>query len=89
MIAELMVYMVEKATRTASIWGNAEPCFIDSLASNYNSAGRFLVANNLQEKYSKRMDMLYHEIDNFGYGAYMIMSDVHNQMLTPKCDEPK
>lgn len=89
MIAELMVYMVEKATRTASIWGNAEPSFIDSLASNYNSAGRFLVANNLQEKYSKRMDMLYHEIDNFGYGAYMLMSDVHNQMLTPKCDEPK
>lgn len=79
-VAELMIYMVESASSRASQWGNAEPSFIYSLASNYTSAAKFILKYNLQDFYKDRLKILVREIDRFGYGVGFGIDDIYSEI---------
>lgn len=77
LLIDVLIYLLERAIGTAKIWGNVEPSFARSLGSNYRTTLELIAKHNLLDGYRDIMGRLVRDIDYFGYGEGIWLSDLY------------
>ena len=80
-IADLMVFYMETACEAANVYGDLWEEFYDSVEGNFEKTLKFLVKNNLVDKFHSRIEHCLELAESSGWGFPDSLNDIYYEVI--------
>lgn len=77
LLADVLLYLPEKAAEFSDTWGDLWEAFYDSAYNNFVVAMKYIQAHDLQPLFQSRIERLLYHTTNAGYAFPDIMHDAY------------